>query len=278
MPACRYHIVNVYSEAPLAGLPVAVFDQSSLLDAATMQALALQLQAGITVFLLPSARAHARLSIFNPERALTFSPDALLAAATVLREQTGNNLFSIETDVMVVPMWQEQERWFFQARAPGMRRCEVRPRHLAAMLSLSESDVDEPALFVNGGVEQLIVPLTNADAVKNCSPRLDDMALHAVNDHGQPQLLVWHRMVDTVVARSFSVRFGSLREEPACGASIAALGGYLLLTRAPLPITLRVRQGDHLDRPSRMALTVDDYERVMLGGQARIQLSGELSW
>ena len=278
MPASRYHLVNVYSEAPLSGLPVAVFDQPTLLDDATMQGLAQQIQAAVSVFLLPSDKGHARLHIYTPERAMSFSPDALLAAATVLREQSGQSLFSLETPVLIVPLWQEQERWFMQVRPPGIRSCEAKPRHLAAMLSLTERDIDEPALFIQAGVEQLVIPLTNPDAVKNCSPRLDDMALHALNDHGQPQLLVWHRMVDTVIARSFGSRFGVLREEPASGASIAALGGYLLHTRAPLPISLRIRQGDHLDRPARMALQIDDNQRILLGGQTRIQASGELRW
>ena len=91
-------------------------------------------------------------------------------------------------------------------------------------------------------------------------------------------MLVWYRSVDVVQARSFGVRFGALREEPASGAAIAALGGYLLHTRAPLPVSLRIRQGDHLERPARLALQIDDNQRILLGGQTRIQASGELHW
>ena len=80
MPSCRYHIVNVHSESPLSGLPVAVFDQAPALDEATMLALSQQVQTALSVFLLPSARGHARLAIFTPERSLAFSPDALFAA------------------------------------------------------------------------------------------------------------------------------------------------------------------------------------------------------
>ncbi|MFO1387486.1 MAG: hypothetical protein U1F55_15275, partial [Chitinivorax sp.] len=64
----------------------------------------------------------------------------------------------------------------------------------------------------------------------------------------------------------------------ASGAAIAALAGYLLNTRAPLPISLRVRQGDYLERPARMALQIDDNRRILLGGQTRIQSSVELNW
>lgn len=278
MPSCRYHIVNVYSESPLSGLPVAVFDQAPTLDEATMLALAQQVQTATSVFLLPSARGHARLAVFNPERSVPFSPDALFAAATVLRARHGSNLLTLETPVMIAPLWLEQERWCYQVQVPLQRELEVRQRHLAAMLNLSERDLDEPPLFIDAGNEWLVLPLTHPDAVKDCVPKLEDLSLHAVNAHGLPQLLVWHRSMDSVVARSFVQRFGSLREEPASGAAIAALAGYLLNTRAPLPISLRVRQGDYLERPARMALQIDDNRRILLGGQTRIQSSVELNW
>lgn len=278
MPSCRYHIVNVYSESPLSGLPVAVFDQTPTLDEATMLALAQQAQTALSVFLLPSARGHARLAVFNPERSVPFSPDALFAAATVLRERNGSNLLTLETPVMIAPLWLEQERWFYQAQVPLQRELEVRQRHLAAMLNLSERDLDEPPLFIDAGDEWLVLPLTHPDAVKDCVPKLEDLSLHAVNAHGLPQLLVWHRSMDSVLARSFVVRFGSLREEPASGAAMTALGGYLLNTRAPLPISLRVRQGDFLERPARSVLQIDDNRRILLGGQTRIQSSVELNW
>lgn len=278
MPSCRYHIVNVYSESPLSGLPVAVFDQTPTLDETTMLALAQQVQTALSVFLLPSARGHARLAVFNPERSVPFSPDALFAAATVLRERNGSNLLTLETPVMIAPLWLEQERWFYQAQVPLQRELEVRQRHLAAMLNLSERDLDEPPLFIDAGDEWLVLPLTHPDAVKDCVPKLEDLSLHAVNAHGLPQLLVWHRSMDSVLARSFVVRFGSLREEPASGAAMTALGGYLLNTRAPLPISLRVRQGDFLERPARSVLQIDDNRRILLGGQTRIQSSVELNW
>ena len=278
MPSCRYHIVNVYSESPLSGLPVAVFDQAPALDESTMLALAQQVQTALSVFLLPSARGHARLAIFTPERSQAFSPDALFAAATVLRERRGEAFLTLEIAVMIAPLWLEQERWFYQVQVPLQRELNVRQRHLAAMLNLNDRDLDEPPLFIDAGDEWLVLPLTHPDAVKDCVPKLEDMSLHAVNSHGLPQLLVWHRSMDSVMARSFVQRFGSLREEPASGAAIAALAGYLLNTRAPLPISLRVRQGDYLERPARMALQIDDNRRILLGGQTRIQSSVELNW
>ena len=99
MPSCRYHIVNVYSESPLSGLPVAVFDPAPALDESTMLALAQQVQTALSVFLLPSARGHARLAIFTPERSQAFSPDALFAAATVLRERRGDAFLTLESAV-----------------------------------------------------------------------------------------------------------------------------------------------------------------------------------
>ena len=58
------------------------------------------------------------LAISLLERPLRFSAAALLAAATVLREQTGQTLFSIETPTqLIAPLWVEQERWFTSSLA-----------------------------------------------------------------------------------------------------------------------------------------------------------------
>ena len=138
MPACRYHIVNVYFERHrwrgLAGCGV----RSSLRCwmRRRCRRWRWRYRAGITVFCC-RPRGRARLAgIFNPRRADFFS-DACWPPLPYYADRPATTWFRHQTDVMVVPMWQEQERWFFQARAPGMRRCEVRLRHLAAMLSLS---------------------------------------------------------------------------------------------------------------------------------------------
>ncbi len=78
---------------------------------------------------------------------------------------------------------------------------------------------------------------------------------------------VWARAsADTVVARFFFVA-GAVLEDPATGSACANLGGWLLATGAPLPVRLRVNQGQAVKRPSWLELTVDRDRQVYVGGE-----------
>jgi predicted PhzF superfamily epimerase YddE/YHI9 len=66
MAEFAFRIVNVFAEAPLAGNPLAVFEDARGIDDATLQALALQFNLSETTFVLPSSVASARVWIFTP--------------------------------------------------------------------------------------------------------------------------------------------------------------------------------------------------------------------
>jgi trans-2,3-dihydro-3-hydroxyanthranilate isomerase len=64
--AYRYRVVDVFTEHPLEGNPLAVFSQAHNLDASTMQRIAKELNLSETAFVLPSTRSDctARVRIF----------------------------------------------------------------------------------------------------------------------------------------------------------------------------------------------------------------------
>ncbi|MGH2983342.1 MAG: PhzF family phenazine biosynthesis protein, partial [Solirubrobacterales bacterium] len=49
----RYHVLDVFTDRPLGGNPLAVFPDGSGIDDATMQAIARELNLSETVFVLP---------------------------------------------------------------------------------------------------------------------------------------------------------------------------------------------------------------------------------
>jgi predicted PhzF superfamily epimerase YddE/YHI9 len=74
MTHLAFRIVNVFAQMPLAGNPLAVFEDARGLDDATMQALALQFNLSETTFVLPSQvfcwrRMHRCRSGFRSTRA-----------------------------------------------------------------------------------------------------------------------------------------------------------------------------------------------------------------
>ena len=85
MTPLAFRIVNVFAETPLAGNPLAVFEDGRALDDATMQALALQFNLSETTFVLPSASASARVRIFTPSFEMPFAGHPTLGTAHVVR-------------------------------------------------------------------------------------------------------------------------------------------------------------------------------------------------
>jgi trans-2,3-dihydro-3-hydroxyanthranilate isomerase len=90
MHALRYQLCDVFTDRPLSGNALAVFEDASGLDARTMQALARELNLSECSFLLPpnSLDADANLRIFTPLLELPFAGHPTLGSAFVIAERT----------------------------------------------------------------------------------------------------------------------------------------------------------------------------------------------
>jgi len=60
----RFHQLDVFTTTPLAGNPLAVFPDARGMDAATMQALAREMNLSETTFVLPSETATRRVGFY----------------------------------------------------------------------------------------------------------------------------------------------------------------------------------------------------------------------
>ena len=72
---------------------------------------------------------------------------------------------------------------------------------------------------------------------------------------------------DTVTARFFFPKHGSVIEDPGTGSACANLGGWLLVTNATLPQRLVILQGDAVGRPCRLGLEVTVDRRIRVSGR-----------
>lgn len=66
-------IVDVFAERPLSGSQLAVVRGGAHLDAATMQAIALEMNFSETTFVVEERSDEARVRIFTPSRELPFA-------------------------------------------------------------------------------------------------------------------------------------------------------------------------------------------------------------
>ena len=256
----RYRIVNVFArEGRLTGNPLCVFEDGSGVDDATMQALALQFNLSETTFILPSARATARVRIFTPTYEMPFAGHPTLGTADVVRslQNAGDNV-TLEVKVGVIPVTAKGDRWTLQAVAPRSRGMEISRADLEPILGLREGDIGDWPLWVNAGKEQLVVPVRSADAVRRAAPRPDAFS-RLKSEDGQSMALVFHDEGDEsrkVEARFFFPKAAAILEDPATGSACANLGGWFTVVRPQTDIIRVVSQGEMVGRPSTLDLSV----------------------
>jgi PhzF family phenazine biosynthesis protein len=182
MPTHAFRIVNVFAESALAGNPLAVVEDASGLDDATMQALALQFNLSETTFVLPSSVATARVRIFTPTFEMPFAGHPTLGTAHVVRELRGaGDRVTLEMKAGVIPVEAAGPVWTLEANAPKHRAPAAARADLASMLGLEAGDLAGTPLWVDTGADQLVIPLATFGAVRRASPRAEAMQRHASN-------------------------------------------------------------------------------------------------
>jgi trans-2,3-dihydro-3-hydroxyanthranilate isomerase len=268
MAAHVYRLVNVFTQghAPLSGNPLCVFEKAQTLDAARMQALALQFNLSETTFILPSERASARVRIFTPSYEMPFAGHPTLGTAHVCRALgLGGDRLTLEMPAGIIAVRAAGDRWTFTAKAPTWRELAEPRLTVAAMLGLEEQDIGERPLWVNAGTEQLIVPLTSEAAVRRVRVRADLLA-QLVSVGGQSMAYVFAPAGAGLLARFFFPKGSSVLEDPATGSATANLGGWCLAMGRALPCELEISQGEYAGRPSALRLRVDAERQVLVSG------------
>ena len=86
--ALTYYVLDVFTERPFGGNPLAVVVDADNLSSADMQTIAREFNLSETVFVLtPTSAGHtARIRIFTPSRELAFAGHPTLGAAVLLAE------------------------------------------------------------------------------------------------------------------------------------------------------------------------------------------------
>ena len=263
-----FRLVNVFAESPLAGNPLCVFEDARDLDGATMQALALQFNLSETTFILPSAGASSRVRIFTPAFEMPFAGHPTLGTAHVVRDLlSAGNALTLEMTAGIIPVTAQGDVWTLQANAPVHRAPAASRGELASMLGLEATDLaDAPALWVNTGSDQLVIPLASFAAVRRAVPRAESLLAHGSNDQ-RAMAYIFAREGGHVLARFFFPKQGSVIEDPGTGSACANLGGWLLATNATLPQQLMIDQGEAVGRPCRLGLEVTSDRRILVSGR-----------
>jgi len=266
----NYRLLNVFTRDGLAlsGNPLCVFEDGTGLDTAAMQALARQFNLSETTFLLPSAKANARVRIFTPSYELPFAGHPTLGSAHVCRSlKLGGDALSLEMPAGLIAVCAHGSRWTLTAQAPNWREVELPRSRLAGLLGLNEEDLLDRPLWVKAGNEQLIVPLVSAAAVRRAAPAPDAFeVLRSADGHAMAYVFALTEP-QRVLARFFFPQGAAILEDPATGSACANLGGWWLAMNRALPCKLIISQGECVRRPSTLYLDADVQGQIRVGGE-----------
>jgi trans-2,3-dihydro-3-hydroxyanthranilate isomerase len=264
-----FRIVNVFTQgsAALSGNALCVFENGEGLSDQEMQALARQFNLSETTFLLPSARAAARVRIFTPSYEMPFAGHPTLGSAYVCRAlKLGGDTHVLETKAGLVPVQAQGSRWTLKALPATWRELSATRPELAEALGLKENDIGDRPLWVKAGKEQLVVPLNSADAVRRASP-VPSKLKNIRNEEEQSMAYVFCLGGSgEALARFFFPAGGAILEDPATGSATANFGGWCLAMQRPLPVQLKISQGELAGRPSWLFLDVTAGREIFVGG------------
>jgi len=154
---------------------------------------------------------------------------------------------------------------YLRSSAPTWREIEEPRLTIAAMLGLEERDIADRPLWVNAGIEQLVVPLGSEAAVRRVRVRADLLAqLKSVD--GRSMAYVFAPAAGGLLARFFFPKGTAVLEDPATGSATASLGGWCLAMQRTLPCEYEIAQGEYTGRPSTLRLCVDGERTVLVSG------------
>jgi PhzF family phenazine biosynthesis protein len=264
--------VDVFTDEPCFGNPVAVVHGADGLSDDEMQLFARWTNLSETTFLLPprDQRADYRVRIFTPVRELPFAGHPTLGTCHAWLEAGGRparpGVIVQECEAGLIPVRPTGDRLAFAA-PPLVRGGPVEESlvaEIAAILSIKRDDIAD-AQWADNGPGWVAVLLHSAEAVLALDQPSCDFDLGVVGPYppGSPQAFE---------VRAFFPKDGKTAEDPVTGSLNASLAQWLLgAGKATAPYV--VSQGTALGRRGRVHVTAEDGE-IFIGGGTVTLITG----
>jgi trans-2,3-dihydro-3-hydroxyanthranilate isomerase len=299
MPSLRFVQVDVFTETPFCGNPLAVVLDGQGLRGEQMQAIAREMNLSETTFILPptAGAAEARVRIFTPRLELPFAGHPVVGTSYVLvtegRVPRGEEVFEIrlELGIGIVPVTitragEAVAQVTMTQQTPQFRAIlnEDDVRQLAQGLGLDPQDLlttGLPAQLVSTGLPQLMVPVRSLQAMQAITLELG--SLRPICERYDTFTRETATPSAHVHTRLFAPMAGVL-EDPATGSASGALGAYLVHYRVVgsdrSVVHIEAEQGYELGRPSRIFIDVErrgsNISSVRVGGRVVKVMEGTI--
>jgi len=290
--------VDVFTDTPLTGNPLAVIDRGAGLSPAEMLGIAREMNLSETTFVFPPSNpsANYRNRIFTPEGEIPFAGHPSIGTAYVaaleglVPHPDGSSIIYQELEIGVLPLELicegGQVKKVIMTQGEPVLGAEVKSvEALAKALGVRVRDIGPNGLVPQvaaTGIPSLQVPLRSLDVVKRLDP--DARALRKVLSKFGEHLVCYAFSLEAIApdaavhARGFVPERGI--EDPATGSAAGACGAYLAAKgKLPAP-TFIVEQGMEIHHASRIEVSVETEDGkpkgIRVGGQTVPLIRGSL--
>jgi len=301
MATYTFYQLDVFTDTPFTGNPLAVFPEAEGISDEQMQRIANEMNLSETVFVLPSEKALRRLRIFTPRQELPLAGHPVVGTWNLLarlgvtpRSENATVEVEQELNLGVLPVevifregepdrvTMTQGKWQSSARFTERDQIE----RFAAGLGLEPSDIavsDElPIEVVSTGIRSIDVPVRSIEALGRIRVNSSVLA-DAYLEHGAVGVYTFSfetKENGSLVHTRFFAPADNIPEDAATGSAAGALSGYLVEHGAAKTEAFVIEQGDFMGRASRIYAEVKGgpgkIERVKIGGRSVVVAKGEL--
>jgi trans-2,3-dihydro-3-hydroxyanthranilate isomerase len=267
----RYRVVDVFTEHPLQGNPLAVFPDASAIDDLTMQKIARELNLSETTFVLPSSdpKCAARVRIFTPRKEMLFAGHPTIGTSFVLLDEgvvpKGCEKFLLEEKVGPVPV--RTEAGMIWLTTPPIHDGRTFDSALCAKaLGLDTTDLLGPTpQLLSAGNPTMFVAVKDQAAVDRA-----DLELAGVRSLKQPGeepfcVFVFTPVATGAYSRMFAPEFGVV-EDPATGSSTGPLALYMMRNKLVTGSRFISEQGTAMGRRSLLHVQIRSEHEIEVGG------------
>jgi len=283
-------LVDAFTDTPLTGTVAGVVPDAAGLSAERMQAVARELGASETAFVLPSPSADRRVRYFTPTTEVDLCGHATVATHVALHADgtiaAGGHSLETGVGTIEVEVTDDGAAWM-TADAPEVRRLEagvdVDYDRVAGALNvdpaaLADVGEDLPLAVASTGLAYLIVPVNFFEHLSGMAPDSGavEALCRAVDATGVYAFTFDTLDVDSTLHGRMFAPLAGVPEDPVTGTASGAVAAYLRRFDAfdAMPEELRLEQGHLVDRPGLVRVRTEGEIRV--GGTATVALDGRL--
>jgi PhzF family phenazine biosynthesis protein len=283
--------VDVFTNAPFKGNPVAVILEGGSLSSTQMQQIANWTNLSETTFVIPptNPEAHYQVRIFTPVAELPFAGHPTIGTAHALIEA---GLIPADSDTLIQQCGAGLVRLRLTNGHDGSRVISFdlpEPTFTpfeAAQVSELEALLNTPLLpqftpcVVNAGPRWVVAQLPGAGAVLDAQPDLERMRAQDL-EGGYTGVVIFGEYeaasASRIEVRAFAPAYG-VNEDPVCGSGTGSVGAFIRHTGQleHFGSTFLASQGARVGREGYLLLDLGG-PAVQVGGNAVTCVDGEIS-